>query len=146
MSNDFAGVRVLVVDDEPPNIMDLLLALHRRGFIVASSADGAESLAMARTFRPHVLIVDAAVPESGRPVVAASSALRRRRCVRAFPHGPRQDGHRRVQDRHRTAAHPNTWQLTRRPLSKKGSPLIEAEAAALRHRSIVFSQIIHICA
>jgi two-component system OmpR family response regulator len=55
--------RLLVVDDEP-NIVELLSAsLRFAGFEVATAANGAEALRVARTFRPDLLVLDVMMPD-----------------------------------------------------------------------------------
>uniref|UniRef100_UPI0024539636 response regulator n=1 Tax=Nocardia cyriacigeorgica TaxID=135487 RepID=UPI0024539636 len=54
--------RVLVVDDEPMIVELLDVSLRFQGFEVATAADGAQALDLARTFRPQALIVDVMMP------------------------------------------------------------------------------------
>ncbi|WP_280234761.1 response regulator transcription factor [Nocardia cyriacigeorgica] len=54
--------RVLVVDDEPMIVELLAVSLRFQGFEVATAADGAQALDVARTFRPQALIVDVMMP------------------------------------------------------------------------------------
>ncbi|NEW38790.1 response regulator transcription factor [Nocardia cyriacigeorgica] len=54
--------RVLVVDDEPMIVELLAVSLRFQGFEVATAADGAQALDLARTFRPQALIVDVMMP------------------------------------------------------------------------------------
>jgi two-component system OmpR family response regulator len=55
--------KLLVVDDEP-NIVELLSAsLRFAGFEVATAADGAEALKLARTFRPDLVVLDVMMPD-----------------------------------------------------------------------------------
>ncbi|MFE3442273.1 response regulator transcription factor [Nocardia sp. NPDC059180] len=54
--------RVLVVDDEPMIVELLAVSLRFQGFEVATAADGAQALDLARSFRPQALIVDVMMP------------------------------------------------------------------------------------
>jgi two-component system OmpR family response regulator len=55
--------RLLVVDDEP-NILELLSAsLRFAGFEVAAASDGREALAVARRFRPDLVVLDVMMPD-----------------------------------------------------------------------------------
>lgn len=54
--------RVLVVDDEAMIVELLTVSLRFQGFEVASAADGAQALDIARRFRPDALIVDVMMP------------------------------------------------------------------------------------
>src|SRR5256714_8661040 len=57
-----AGKRVLVVDDDP-DIRELLFtALEDEGFEVVPAGDGREALAIIRTFRPDVIVLDLMMP------------------------------------------------------------------------------------
>jgi two-component system, OmpR family, response regulator len=69
--------RVLVVDDEP-NIVDVVsMALRYQGFAVESAATGAEALAAASAFRPHLMLLDVMLPDmEGFDVAARLGAQR----------------------------------------------------------------------
>jgi two-component system OmpR family response regulator len=69
--------RVLVVDDEP-NIVDVVsMALRYQGFDVASAGTGAEALAAASAFRPHLMLLDVMLPDmEGFDVAARLGAQR----------------------------------------------------------------------
>ncbi|GAB7035477.1 response regulator transcription factor [Streptomyces sp. NPDC021749] len=56
-------VRVLVVDDEPDLTEVLSGALAGEGWEVRSAADGGSALAVARTFRPHAVVLDWMLPD-----------------------------------------------------------------------------------
>jgi DNA-binding response OmpR family regulator len=57
-----AGKRVLVVDDDP-DIRELLFtALEDEGFEVVPAGNGQEALAIIKTFRPDVIILDLMMP------------------------------------------------------------------------------------
>ncbi|MFH8629399.1 response regulator transcription factor [Streptomyces lydicus] len=62
-STDGSPVRVLVVDDEPDLTEVLSGALASEGWQVRSAADGARALALARTFRPHAVVLDWMLPD-----------------------------------------------------------------------------------
>jgi two-component system OmpR family response regulator len=69
--------RVLVVDDEP-NIVDVVsMALRYQGFDVESAGTGAEALAAASSFRPHLMLLDVMLPDmEGFDVAARLGAQR----------------------------------------------------------------------
>jgi DNA-binding response OmpR family regulator len=57
-----AGKRVLVVDDDP-DIRELLFtALEDEGFEVVPAGNGQEALAIIKTFRPDVIVLDLMMP------------------------------------------------------------------------------------
>jgi two-component system alkaline phosphatase synthesis response regulator PhoP len=57
------GARILIVDDEP-NILRLLKSyLEREGYEVATAGDGRSALQIARTMRPHLVVLDLLLPE-----------------------------------------------------------------------------------
>ncbi|TMC75248.1 MAG: response regulator [Chloroflexi bacterium] len=57
-----AGKRVLVVDDDP-DIRELLFtALEDEGFEVVPAENGREALAIIKTFRPDVIVLDLMMP------------------------------------------------------------------------------------
>ncbi|GAA2345606.1 response regulator transcription factor [Streptomyces caniferus] len=58
-----AAVRVLVIDDEPDLTEVLAGALSGEGWAVRTAADGATALAVARTFRPHAVVLDWMLPD-----------------------------------------------------------------------------------
>ena len=57
-----AGVRVLVVDDEPSYREGLQVALGAEGFIVDVAADGEEALAMFEALEPEIVLLDVMLP------------------------------------------------------------------------------------
>lgn len=57
-----AGLRALVVDDEPPLVKVVSTYLEREGFTVASTGDGEQAVAMAREFEPDVIVLDLMLP------------------------------------------------------------------------------------
>ena len=55
--------RILVVDDEP-NISDLLsVALRFEGYDVMATGTGIDALDLARTYRPHLVMLDVMLPD-----------------------------------------------------------------------------------
>ncbi|HUY58553.1 MAG TPA: response regulator transcription factor [Solirubrobacteraceae bacterium] len=57
-----AGLRALVVDDEPPLVKLVSSYLEREGFQVASAADGERAVELAREFDPDVIVLDLMLP------------------------------------------------------------------------------------
>ena len=54
---------MLVVDDEP-NIVDVVsMALRHNGFAVDATDTGSDALALARQWRPHVMVLDVMLPD-----------------------------------------------------------------------------------
>lgn len=56
-------VRVLVVDDEPSVSQMLEMALRYDGWQVKVAADGAQAIALAEEFHPHVMVLDIMLPD-----------------------------------------------------------------------------------
>ena len=62
LPREVAGKRVLIVDDDP-DIRELLFtALEDDGFEVVPAGNGQEALAIIRTFRPDVIVLDLMMP------------------------------------------------------------------------------------
>jgi DNA-binding response OmpR family regulator len=57
-----AGLRALVVDDEPPLVKIVSRYLEREGFEVASAGDGEQAVALARELDPDVIVLDLMLP------------------------------------------------------------------------------------
>jgi DNA-binding response OmpR family regulator len=57
-----AGLRALVVDDEPPLVKVVCRYLERDGFVVATAGDGERAVALAREFDPDVIVLDLMLP------------------------------------------------------------------------------------
>ena len=74
-----AGLRALVVDDEPPLVKVVCTYLEREGFEVASADDGEQAVALARELDPDVIVLDLMLPgidgiEACRQIRAFSDA------------------------------------------------------------------------
>jgi DNA-binding response OmpR family regulator len=57
-----AGLRALVVDDEPPLVKVVSSYLEREGFQVATAGDGERAVELAREFDPDVIVLDLMLP------------------------------------------------------------------------------------
>lgn len=57
-----AGLRALVVDDEPPLVRVVSSYLERDGFAVATAGDGERAVVLAREFEPDVIVLDLMLP------------------------------------------------------------------------------------
>jgi DNA-binding response OmpR family regulator len=57
-----AGLRALVVDDEPQLVKIVSTYLEREGFEVARAGDGQQAVALAHEFGPDVIILDLMLP------------------------------------------------------------------------------------
>ena len=57
-----AGLRALVVDDEPPLVKVVSTYLEREGFAVVSTGDGEQAVLLAREFGPDVIVLDLMLP------------------------------------------------------------------------------------
>jgi two-component system alkaline phosphatase synthesis response regulator PhoP len=55
--------RILVVEDNPELLELLLMILKEAGYHVATAADGVEALKQARSFSPHLVLLDLVLPE-----------------------------------------------------------------------------------
>ncbi len=58
-----SSLRVLVVDDHPDLLSMLDLMMQRRKYAVQTAQSGAEALAIAPDFAPHVVVSDIGMPE-----------------------------------------------------------------------------------
>jgi len=70
-----AGVRVLVVGDDPRVCASIAAVLSRANFHVMTSDDGEPAIALAQTARPDIAIVDFNMPTPGLEVVRRLKAL-----------------------------------------------------------------------
>jgi CheY-like chemotaxis protein len=57
-----AGEAILVVDDNPANVKLLRLLLEGEGYDVREAGDGRSALAVLRTFRPRLILMDVQLP------------------------------------------------------------------------------------
>jgi DNA-binding response OmpR family regulator len=57
--------RILVIEDDPSILRGLQLNLGMEGYVVRSAADGVTGLAMARSERPDLVLVDVMLPKLG---------------------------------------------------------------------------------
>jgi DNA-binding response OmpR family regulator len=57
--------RILVIDDEQPNIDLLRMALTRKGFEVIGATAGLEGLVLAQIEQPDAIILDMMLPDIG---------------------------------------------------------------------------------
>lgn len=57
--------RILIIEDDPSILRGLQLNLGMEGFVVRSATDGAAGLAMARSERPDLVVVDVMLPKLG---------------------------------------------------------------------------------
>ncbi len=63
--------RVLVVDDQPDNVMFLMLALEMEGLEVVAAGGGRECLELVHRQAPQLLVLDVMMPDlDGRQVLA----------------------------------------------------------------------------
>ncbi|MDQ2895520.1 MAG: response regulator transcription factor [Actinomycetota bacterium] len=74
-----AGLRALVVDDEPPLVKVVSRYLEREGFQVATAGDGEQAVRLARELDPDVIVLDLMLPgidglEACRQIRAFSDA------------------------------------------------------------------------
>ena len=76
-------IRILVIDDEPANLEWLEGVLKSAGFTVISAHGGREGIKLAKSKKPHLVLLDLMMPEvSGFDVVAA---LRAEDSTRSIP-------------------------------------------------------------
>jgi DNA-binding response OmpR family regulator len=59
------GERILVIEDDPSILRGLQLNLGMEGYVVRSAMDGETGLALARTEKPDLLVVDVMLPRLG---------------------------------------------------------------------------------
>ncbi|MGY5389504.1 response regulator transcription factor [Bacillus spizizenii] len=60
--NRMKGIKILLVDDEPAILDFLTMGLENEGFEVKTAADGMTAMNTAKTFQPHVAILDVMMP------------------------------------------------------------------------------------
>jgi len=63
VGKDPLGIKVLVIDDEPPITELLNMSLSFEGYEVASANSGREGLEKARSFRPDLIVLDIMMPD-----------------------------------------------------------------------------------
>jgi DNA-binding response OmpR family regulator len=59
------GERILIIEDDPSILRGLQLNLGMEGYLVRSAADGVAGLAMARSEKPDLVVVDVMLPKLG---------------------------------------------------------------------------------
>ena len=57
-----AGEPILIIDDNVQNLKLARVILANEGYDVRTAADAEEALALLRTFRPHVILMDLQLP------------------------------------------------------------------------------------
>ncbi|MGY0435050.1 response regulator transcription factor [Bacillus rugosus] len=60
--NRMKGIKILLVDDEPAILDFLTMGLENEGFEVQTADDGMTAMNIAKTFQPHVAILDVMMP------------------------------------------------------------------------------------
>lgn len=60
--NQMKGIKILLVDDEATILQFLELGLVNEGFEVQTAQDGMTAITLARTFQPHLAILDVMMP------------------------------------------------------------------------------------
>ena len=60
---DDQGNRILVVDDEPPIVEVISMALRYQGFTVETAGSGREAVAGVTRFKPHLMVLDVMLPD-----------------------------------------------------------------------------------
>ncbi len=63
MEAETEPLRVLVVDDEPSIVDVICMALRHQGYEVAAADTGSAALSEARSWRPHVMVLDVMLPD-----------------------------------------------------------------------------------
>jgi two-component system alkaline phosphatase synthesis response regulator PhoP len=69
------STKILVVDDEPTIVNTVRAYLEREGFVVRTALDGPTAMEIARTFEPHLIVLDIMLP--GMDGLELLSTLRR---------------------------------------------------------------------
>jgi DNA-binding response OmpR family regulator len=59
-----ATPRVLIIEDEPHIVLSLEFLLQREGYRTATAADGEAGLALVRSLRPDVVLLDIMLPKT----------------------------------------------------------------------------------
>jgi DNA-binding response OmpR family regulator len=66
---DTAGERILVIDDDRTVLTYLTAVLGREGYRVYTALDAVQGPMVARQARPHLVVLDLAMPGGGGPAV-----------------------------------------------------------------------------
>lgn len=82
----FGPVRVLVVDDNPVNLMVILALMESRGLVPLLAADGAEAVALASDVQLDLILMDLQMPVLDG--LAATTAIRRFESAHSRPAVP----------------------------------------------------------
>ncbi len=76
--------KILVVDDEAPNVEIASRMLQMHGYEVVSASNGPDGVAAARTERPDLILMDLSLPNPGDGLVA-TRAIRAQAGTEAIP-------------------------------------------------------------
>jgi two-component system OmpR family response regulator len=60
--NQLKGIKILLVDDEATILQFLELGLQNEGFEVQTALDGITAITLAKSFQPHIAILDVMMP------------------------------------------------------------------------------------
>lgn len=82
----YGAVRVLVVDDNPVNLILILAQMESQGLVPLLAADGAEAVALAREVQFDLILMDLQMPVLDG--LAATAAIRRYETTRSLPAVP----------------------------------------------------------
>ncbi len=82
----YGAVRVLVVDDNPVNLILILAQMESQGLVPLLAADGAEAVALAREVQFDLILMDLQMPVLDG--LAATAAIRRYEAVHSLPTVP----------------------------------------------------------
>lgn len=85
-AHSYGSVRVLVVDDNPVNLMMISALMERRGLVPVLAADGAEAVALACEMHFDLILMDLEMPILGG--LKATAAIRRFENTGAWPAVP----------------------------------------------------------
>src|SRR5262245_30176653 len=61
-NKEFANWRVLIIDDEPDNLMLAAITLEFNGAVVSTAPDGQSGLDQVDTFHPTLILLDLSMP------------------------------------------------------------------------------------
>jgi len=75
IAQSYGSVRVLVVDDNPVNLMVISALMESRGLVPTLAADGAEAVVLARDLHFDLILMDLQMPILGG--LEATAAIRR---------------------------------------------------------------------